>query len=293
MSTALSEKREGRITGTMATQILGVSPYGTPLSAWTRLTGRLAAADISGESYIKAGNYLEPAVAEWWSDETGLKLSKESPGTLIDSEFDWLAGTPDRLILPSEGRGEGVWEGKTASYHKREDWSENEVPLAFQVQLQIYLRVTGLSWGSFGALIGGNDFRWKHVERDDRFIAATIEFLLDWRERFIVKDTPPPPSATERDTRILRALHPKDSGASIDLSPASTASLLRMREITAAIKALEEEKVALTNPVMVELGDASYGHGDGIGCSWKYQVSEYQPQPARTVETRVFRVTKK
>lgn len=72
------------------------------------------------------------------------------------------------IICPFRGRG--ILEIKTASEYLKQDWDDGNIPDYYYVQLQWYLYVTGLQWGYFVTLIGGNKYREYEVIRDEDMI---------------------------------------------------------------------------------------------------------------------------
>lgn len=76
-------------------------------------------------------------------------------------------------------------EVKTASEYLNGEWENGEiyadgsgngkVPLKYYCQLQHYFVVTGLTWGYFTALVGGNKLYSVYVERNENFIERLIE----------------------------------------------------------------------------------------------------------------------
>lgn len=270
--------RKGRITASLAAQILGEGAFGSPLTAWARITGR-ATEDISALEHIRAGNYLEPVCAQWWQDddEQGRRLVA-GPGTLVHPKNDWFAWTCDRLIVDAAGEVVGVWEGKSTNAFNLGEWEHGAVPLGYQIQLQLYLDCASEHfgrdlYGSFGALVGGNRFfgskTHADVPRDREFAGAALAALRQWYERHVIADVQPDPTGRACDSRQLMRLHPDDTGAIVQLSAEAQENARKSREIGEQIAKLDEEKERLRNLVKSELGDATFGDGAGIRASWK------------------------
>lgn len=271
LTTEQLAQRAGKISCSLAAQILGEGQFGSPLTAWAKITGR-ATEDISKEHYIRAGNYLEPVVAQWWSDddEQGRKLVMPECGTVAHPDHPWLVGTPDRLIARKEdGKIIGIWEGKTANAFALSDWEHGAVPLGYQIQLQLYLEIFDFDLGSFGALVGGQRFFAADVARDRVFARLAIQRLKEWYELHIVGDVQPEPTGRACDMRQLCRLHPDDTGEVISLSAESVEAVRKIKELGESIDAVEVERDRLKNVLRAEIGDATFGEGAGTKVSWK------------------------
>ena len=205
-------QRKGKITCSLAAQILGEGQFGSPLVAWAKITGR-ATEDISQEDYVRAGNYLEPVVARWWEDDDPRRRRLVLPncGTVTHPDHEWLVGTPDRFIArPEDGKIIGIWEGKTANAFALADWEHGAVPLGYMIQLQLYLEIFNYDLGAFGALVGGQRFFAADVKRDREFGQIALDRLHEWYQRHVVQDVQPDPTGRACDTRQLLRLHPED-----------------------------------------------------------------------------------
>lgn len=283
-----------RIGGTRAASILGVG-FQTPLQVWSEMTGKVEREDISEREHIEAGVFLEDAAARWFAHRTGLKVAP-SPGLVIDTEFPWLAGTPDRLILADDASPVGVLECKSTGGHARALWSDGEdgaIPLGYQVQLQTYLRVTGLEVGYCAAIVAGQRLRTPQMRRDDAFIRAMLAELERFLEEHVKRDIPPP--ATAKDLGVLKSLWPKDSGEVVTFEADSPEDGAMIELISASnerrlAEAREEGAKATLQAAMKDATEIVTPSGRA---TWKAQRSEFKPQPARTVETRVFRIAKR
>ena len=62
-----------------------------------------------------------------------------------------------------------IFEAKTASAYKK-DVRDNGVPLLYVLQVQHYMCVTGARKAYVAALVGGNQFYCRTVERDEKLI---------------------------------------------------------------------------------------------------------------------------
>ena len=142
-----------------------------------------------------------------------------------------------------------------------------------------------------GALLGGNKFVWRIVERDDKFIAVLIRQCKEFWRRVVERD-PPPADGDERTKRALFAMHPDDNGDTVALPAEVYESMAdEIASLDAAISLAETRKTELQNKIRAALGDATYGVlPDGSGWSWKTQDrAAYEVQASKS---RVLRRTK-
>ena len=273
------ELRRRGLGSSDAAAVLGVSPFATPLQVWAEKVGVVEPAPES--EAMRWGRILEPIVADEYARETGRELV--NPQTLYQHpDLPWCLATPDRLTAD----GRLVVEIKTASAYRAEEWAE-EPPVHYQVQCQHLLAVLGLDLASLVVLVGGQRLLWRDLARNDKFIALMLEREREFWRRVELRD-PPPPGAEDRE--LLRALYPRDTGATIEL-PAEAAEWDReLEEAKAQIRHWTTVRDSLEARICNAIGEATYGVLPGGGrYSWKVVRQEIPPQPARTREYRVLR----
>lgn len=132
----------------------GEKPRVSKFELWHQKVGNIEPDDLSGNDRVLAGTFLESAVCKWVEHETGWKLQEAD----YLSNGKGLGGTPDRIIH-AEGRGPGILEVKTVDWLVFRDWVAGKPPLAYQLQLQDYIGLSGCTWGAIAFLVGGNDLR--------------------------------------------------------------------------------------------------------------------------------------
>lgn len=214
------EARRSGIGASDAAIILGVSRWKSPLQLFAEKAG-LADTTEEEKDYLSWGHRLEPVIASAYEDETG--RTTEDPGDFTiqrSADVPFMLATVDRFVVRWDGKpppveAPGVLELKTANAFRREEWKD-EPPLAYQIQLQHQLAVTGYQWGSIAVLIGGQQFLWTDIPRNELF----IERLRVAEDRFwqrVLKREPPEPDASVSATKILHALYPREQHDAIDL----------------------------------------------------------------------------
>lgn len=256
-----------------------VNPWQSRFSLYQKKVSDLDSEDDDNPS-LELGRELEGWVRAQYEKKVGRTVT--GGFTLLEHpDYDFMLANTDGRIAPvPEHEGEGVYEGKTKNVFVRHDWRQ-ETPLIYRVQLQHYLAVTGLKWGSFACFeLGAFDwFHWGDEERNEKFIEALIEEEWTfWRDHVLVRK-PPDPDGSAATTKALKLLHPNDNGRVIFLPPEATGWLAERSEISTQMKVLEARKDEIDNHLRAALGDNSYGALEsGSGVSYKTQATNYGPE---------------
>jgi putative phage-type endonuclease len=249
--------------------VLGLSHWKSPFALWSEKVGLVDPGDEQTE-WQEWGQILEEPIARKYTRETGREL--HNYGQFFVFEHPQIAHmfcTIDRGIHGSETRtAQGILSIKTAAGWKAGEWEE-EPPLMYQVQLQHELAVTGMEWGSFAVLIGGQKFRWCDVERHDRFISYLIEKEAEFWDR-VIRGIPPSVDASDSSREVLSRLYPRDTGETIELPPEAIAWDEQLQFAKAEIKAAEHRKQDAENKLKAAIGNATIGLlPGGGGYTWK------------------------
>jgi len=264
----LAKRRRG-IGASEAAAIFGLSSYTSPLQLYHEKIGTLPQSAAQTEAQ-KWGKLLEPAIIEGYAEETHRIVTRMDEYTIVQHpEHPWMLATLDARVLewvPTElfagedaGRfpGPGALEVKNATFFKREDW-KREPPLAFQIQLQHQLACAGLRWGSIAGLIGGMQFVWTDVPRDDEFCKMLVDAeRVFWQS--VEERREPEADASEKTKELLKRLYPRDVGTIIELPPvADEVDALRQHAI-AQLDKWGERRTQAENRLRQLLGDATMG----------------------------------
>lgn len=270
--------RRGGIGSSDAASVLGASRYASALDRWREKVG--LAEEQPDNRFTKAGRFLEPAVAAWFEEETG--LDTYNPGDYAvfwDRNHPNLYCTPDRIIPEpmlaekeacglEDTVGDGVLEIKTASAWRVDEWGDAP-PLHYQVQVQHQLACMDLKWGIIAVLVGGNDFRWFRIDRNERFINAMRAKLLYFWATYVVPEIEPP-AEMPKDLKTWETLHPGFEGDEIDLPAVLIPVDERIQEIKAEEKALAKERKSREAAIKHAMGDAVIGRlPNGVGFSYR------------------------
>jgi len=270
----LEARRQG-IGSSDAPVILGLTTWKSPLALYAEKAGLVPLPEDDTDR-LRWGHRLEPAITQAYEEDTGRRTYDPGDFTLErHGSAPWMIATLDRLVVewtdaphPPPLEQIGVLELKTADAFKREVWRE-EPPLAYQVQLQHQLAVSGHQWGSIACLIGGHTFVWQDVARNDAFIAE----LMLAEERFwqrVQQRDPPPPDASKASSDILQQLYPQETEETIAL-PVDAVEWDRERRLSMEIIATHEDiKHECENRLRAALGTAAVGVlPTGVRYTWK------------------------
>ena len=239
LSSPWLEARLSGITGTDAAAILGLTPaWRTPLQVWAEKTGRITPEDLGDIERIQWGNLLEPVVVAETLRRTGRTSAQvrdwdallpgghvetfdhgdERKSMIFSDRWPWLRTTPDALMpawspLPwmdsqREESGPGIGEAKAVGIHAKKDWRDT-APIYYQAQVATNCLAAGLSWGTFGALIGGQELRIFDYNLDQSLGEKLIARLEAFWVQHILGGVPPDPTASDRDRQILERLYPE------------------------------------------------------------------------------------
>jgi len=277
--------------------VLGVpGAFKTPLQVWAdkrqaMLAGVVDEPEESLKEMFHFGHALEPIIAEEFAARTGFFVEEEDR-QFVSIPYPFLGCSLDRWFIPDrklekfrKDSNRGPLELKNSSVFMRERWEEG-IYLPYQVQVQAQMAVTGAEVGAVAVLIGGNQFKWALVERNQRFIDAMLEKL----ERFwemVQNDVMPEPMAA--DSKLIGTLvgH-EEPGISVALSGhwvEVDEELLRVKD---EIKALTSRKDELEAKIKKEIGKAERGVLPSGG-QYVFKTVERQAYSVPASETRQLR----
>lgn len=248
----LAARRNG-ITGSDTLALLGLDPRKSPVQLYLEKTENL---DMVVENdHMRAGRYLEPAIAQWFADDTGMVV--EDPKVLLRSrDYPLLLASPDRLI--HDGGSAGLLEIKSTSHFLADDW-EDGPPLRALAQTAHYLGVTGLKWAAVAVLIGGWQFRWFRVERNDTLIADILERELEWWHTYVEKHQMPPIDESDSTADALKEMWPEATeGRQIELSMDLREVWDEYTALKASVAADEKRVKGMRSRLAAHLMDAEY-----------------------------------
>ena len=246
----IEERRIG-LGGSDIGPVLGLSPWTSPLDIYNSKLGLVPDRDLSDIEAVHFGNVLEDTIAKEYARRTGSRVRRRNQ-RIVHPQHPWMAANIDRSV---DGEKK-VLECKNSSEWMSGSWGESgsdEVPDAYLVQVAWYMTILGYDRADLAALIGGNQLRIFHFERD--FDLETLIFQRArafWFDNVMAK-VPPPPSC-ERDLETLYAI---DDGSGFVASEEMEAKVHELAAAKLELNRMEEEVDALKFDIRAAMGSAS------------------------------------
>ena len=263
----LEYRRKG-LGGSDAAAILGLNPWKTAMDVWLEKTGELTEDESQDNEKMYWGTALEDVVAREFMTRTGLKVRRRN-AILQHRKHRFMIANVDRLVI---GHKAGL-ECKTAGQYSADDWAMG-VPEYYIPQVQHYMAVTGYKAWYVAVLIGGQEFKYYKIARDDYFIRQLIEAETEFWN-LVETRIPPPIDGTKASTELIKRLYPEaEKGKEVEL-PFEAFELIQQYE-----RACEEEKrIQLikdeaANKLKDMLGTAERGSIHGRTVIWQNVVSK-------------------
>lgn len=255
------ELRKGKITSSNVAVVCGLSPFKSPLQLWAEWTGKIQDTFI-GNKATQIGLALEPLVASWWSERSGLGVDRAN-ALYADSELPWLACSPDYII-----EGGDPLEIKTGNYRTAYKWADGAAPQEYILQVQVQLRVLKRQRGVLTAYLGDLDSMPDVLVDYD---PQLFELVRERSEAFldcVQKDIPP--AAGSGDAEVIRLITDREEGKTATWSGAEAEAveflIIQAREAAETCAAIRREldkvdkqKRELENRIKQALGSATVG----------------------------------
>lgn len=260
------EARAIGIGGSDAAVIMGMNQYKSPYQLWLEKTGQAEAPDLSGNQYVYWGTKNEANIADWFQEETGKKVKRL--GTLRSKEYPFMLANVDRTVV---GENAGL-EIKTAGVRQYRKWKDDEIPDAYYCQCLHYMAVTGAAYWYIAVLLGGNEAKWKRIERNEEDIQHLIMAETDfWK--LVETRTPPPVDGSDSCAAALSAQYKGgDPNYSIILPPDIDGVIASLEDDKAIMDALKKQITEKENRLKALLGNAEEGTTDHYRVLWKTQA---------------------
>ena len=263
----LKLRRQG-IGGSDVSAILGINPWKTAMDVWLEKTGEFSADDEPDNEKMYWGNMLEDIVAREFMARTGLKVRRRN-AILKHKQYPFMIANVDRLVV---GQSAGL-ECKTAGQYLADDWAMG-VPDYYIPQVQHYMAVTGYKAWYVAVLIGGQEFKYYKIARDDSFIRELIQVeTAFWK--LVEERTPPPIDGTRASTELIKKLYPEaEKGKEIELPFEAFELIQQYEQACEEEKRLQLIKDEAANKLKEMLGTAEKGTIHGRQVIWQNVTSK-------------------
>jgi len=256
--------RKKGIGGSDVAAICGMSRFSSPLEVYLDKIGELPEKEDSPR--MKAGRKLEPLIAEWFSEETGYKVMRQN-SIFQHPQYPFMLANIDRW-LPGQNAG---LEIKNTSEYNRQDWFDGQteiIPTEYQLQANHYMAILGAERWFIAVLIGGWDFQWRVIERDEKLIESLITIEENFWNHHVQKRIPP--RATAQDTDLLDKMYPVSKPKSMDISEAYYDLIKRYFDTKKMLNRAEEAHEEVKNQIKEMMGEHELAYWQGEKMfSWK------------------------
>lgn len=288
--------------GSDAGTILGLNKFKDEYTLYLERIGEVEPGG-AGEA-AEWGHTLEPVVAEKWLERHGkpMGLSIEPFPYLLQSiEFPFMLANMDRLIR--KGEDFGILEVKTASEYLNGEWENGEilsngfgtgkVPPKYYAQLQHYFAVTGITWGFFCALVGGNKLYSVYVERNEEYIGNLVLAEAMFMQRVEMR-IPPELNGSETCKTTISNQYPTHSEEFQEIEDVEFGEwLLTRNELKDTIQTLTESHKITMEPLETQLSGLETKMkakiADNKGVMWQgHKITWGERSGRRTVDMKLL-----
>lgn len=262
----LQERAKG-IGGSDAGIILGLNKYRTAFELWLEKTGQVDPIEIDNEA-IYWGNEMENVVAKEFEKRTGKKV-RRSNFMYSHPDHSFIKANIDRLVVGESA----LLECKTASAYLAKEWEGDEIPSTYLVQVQHYLGVTDKEKAYIAVLVGGNNFVWKEIERDQELIDMIFDAEIHFWEHHILGGVQPELDGSSAAEKYLKEKYDRAEKDKEIVLPGEYKDLIvQYEQVKQDEKLIKTAKTEIENKIKAELKDAETGLTDTYMVTWKNQI---------------------
>lgn len=257
--------RNKGIGGSDVAAICGLNKYKSPVEIWMEKAGKIEPKQAGEAAYW--GTIMEPIIRDEFTLRTNLQV-KIVKAILKHPKYDYMLANVDGIINDPLA-GDCIFEAKTASIFKQDEWQGDKIPEAYMLQIQHYMAVTGYNRTFIAVLLGGNQFKYKMIERDDELIDMIIKLEADFWEH-VINNMPPEMDGSEASSELLNRLFPNSQNEKQIILPDEAKALMTQYDIAKANeKKYAEIKEEAANKLKFMLGDNETGIIDDKVITWK------------------------
>lgn len=268
------EWRAARAGGLGASDVaaaLGFSRYRTPFQVWAEKTGAYPVDDRPSEA-SELGNDLEP----WLLQKAGARLrcsvGRTAYRMYAHPQHPWRMASPDGTAGPD------LLECKTAGlaggFGIPEGWTEDTVPLGYELQARWQMHVLDRNRCWIVALVANFGFRMYPIDRDLGLELDLVDQINGWWNHHVVDGNQP--ALGGRDADAVRDMFPVPDGSTVDLDDTDAPRLLATYRTARAAEAdAKATKAEAGTAIKALLGDATFGQLDAAQVvTWKAQQGD-------------------
>lgn len=261
----LQERMTG-IGGSDAGTILGVNKWKSKTQLFFEKTNPEMIQEINNE-FIYWGNMMEDVVADEFARRTGKKVRRDNR-MLRHPEHKFMMANLDRVVVGEKA----LLECKTTSQYNKEQWEDDNVPAQYLCQIQHYMAVTGYEKAYIAVLIGGNNFVWKEIPRDDELIEILIEAEKDFWENNVQSGVIPEIDGSEATSDFINYMYKDIDNEEIELGSEADTLMKSIESIKEDIKEQQQLQKKYENQLKDSLGHNTAGKTAAYLATWKQQT---------------------
>jgi len=239
----LEQRRKG-VGGSDVAAIMGLSPWKTAYQVYQEK--RKEVVDFQGNEATDWGKRMEPAIRQWYSDETG-RCVRLPEKIMVHQKYPFMLASLDGFT--DDPRGVEI---KTARSPK--GWGEpgtNEIPDYYMLQVQHYMVVTAFPVFDVPVSIAGGAPALYEVPADKELQEMIIEACAEFWQRVVDGNAPDPVTFADAIQRYGRS---KATGAVV-ASPETIFSIHDLRAVRKEKDALEAKEEEIKGKLIIALGD--------------------------------------
>ena len=264
------EWRKKGIGGSDVATICGLNKYKSALELWMEKRGYKQDEEAGESAYW--GTTLEHIVREEFIKRSGLEVDTINL-MLKHPKYEFMLANVDGIVIDQEGK-KCIFEAKTASAYKADQWKDDEIPEVYMLQIQHYMLVTGYERAYIAVLIGGNTFKYKVVDKDEELINMIIQIEKQFWD-CVVNDIPPEVDGSESCTNMLNSLYASSKkGNSIILPDEAQLIIEEYNRNKEQESYYTEKKNECINKLNSLMEDNEVATINNLTITWKSSVSE-------------------
>lgn len=271
--------RDLGIGGSDAAVIMGLNPYKSSYKLWMEKTGQAEPEDLTGIMSVYWGTKNEPAIADWFQEETGKKVQRL--GTLQNMEYPFMLANVDRTVV---GENAGL-EIKTAGVQQAKLWKDDEIPDSYYCQCLHYMAVTGADYWYIAVLLGGNDSKWKRIERNEEDIKTLIQAEKEFWDLVTTK-TAPPVDGSLSCAHALASRYANSRDEEIMLPTEAAELIARINGDTEIMTQLKNQIELSQNRLKEMLGEVESGRIGAHRVTWRTMPGRETCSPSPSSKRR-------
>ena len=255
--------RKKGLGGSDAAAVCGMNRWRGPLDVYLDKTSH--SIDTTDNESMYWGRVMEPVLRDEFSKRTNLKV-EAVPFLFRLKEHPFMMANIDGIVHEKDGTV-SLLEIKTANGFAAKDW-EDGLPQEYYIQIQHYLAVCDLPKAYVAVLIGGNNFRYEAISRDDETIQTIIALESNfWNNHVLTKTAPPVDSTSEK---AISSMYPASNGTSIILPSEADRMIANIEECRTIEEEIKKAKAEAENGLKALLQDAECGKTpSGYSVRWK------------------------